>query len=63
VAGAGHAILGAVMFDVRIAHGYSFNDVPTTRGTLFTSRLKIKKEILSGFGTAEVPAAYRGMDG
>lgn len=37
----GYAILGAVVFDDRIVHGYSLNDVPNTlAATLATSRLK-----------------------
>lgn len=39
--GTGYAILSAVVFDIWIAHGYSFNDVyQRTRDMPVTSHLK-----------------------
>ena len=62
--GTGYAILSAVVFDIWIAHGYSFNDVnQRTRDMLGTSHLKKQAGILPSFGAVEVSTVRRRMDG
>lgn len=56
VAGGGHAILGTMVFDDRIAHGYSFNDVTHALAAIQT---RATEKIKQGFYRLSTALSYQ----